>query len=150
RGLHVLAEKPLTTDLEQTRDLVRQARAHGLALMENLMFVHHGQHAAVRRLLDEGAIGEPRSFTAVFGYPEPDERDIRLRPELGGGALLDAGVYPLSAAALLLGPGLRLAGAVRRAHPRCAVDASGAALLYDRHGVPAQLSWGMDHDYRSA
>jgi predicted dehydrogenase len=60
---------------------------------------------AIRRLLDEvasGAIGEVRTVQASFGFPSPPDAII-WRPDLGGGALLDRGVYPLTLAQLLLG-----------------------------------------------
>ncbi|TDB69965.1 Gfo/Idh/MocA family protein, partial [Micromonospora sp. KC721] len=68
-GKHVLAEKPLTSCQADTADLVATAEKAGLVLMENYMFVHHGQHAAVRRLVTGGAIGELRSFSATFTIP---------------------------------------------------------------------------------
>lgn len=150
-GKHVLAEKPLTTDPDRTRALFALARRSGLVLRENVMFVHHAQHAAVRRLVDEGALGELRSFRAVFSVPRRPEHDIRLVPELGGGALFDVGVYPVRAALHFLGAGPRVAGAVltadRHGH---GVDTAGSVLLRTPDGVGAQLDFGLDHAYRSA
>lgn len=102
-GKHVLAEKPLTTDPVRTRRLMDLARARGLTLMENVMFVHHSRHAAVKRLVGEGAIGELRAFQASFTIPALPGDDIRYRPELGGGSLYDVGVYPVRAAVHFLG-----------------------------------------------
>ncbi len=149
-GKHVLAEKPLTTDAALTRRLLDEAAARGLVLMENVMFVHHAQHAEVRRLLAAGAIGEPRSLHATFAVPALPDDDIRYRPELGGGALWDVGVYPVRAAIHLLGPHLRVAGAELTACPGRRVDTSGAALLATPSGVTAQLTFGLEHAYRSA
>jgi predicted dehydrogenase len=149
-GKHVLAEKPLTTDAAQTERLLHEAAARGLVLMENVMFVHHAQHAEVRRLLAAGAIGEPRSLHAAFAVPALPADDIRYRPELGGGALWDVGVYPVRAALHLLGPGLRVAGAVLTAGPGRQVDTSGSALLVTPSGVTAHLTFGLEHAYTSA
>lgn len=148
-GKHVLAEKPLTTEPARTRELLVLAAERGLVLMENVMFVHHGQHAAVRKLLADGAIGELRSFQATFTIPGLPDGDIRYRPELGGGTLWDNGVYPVRAALHFLGDGLRVIGATLDAGPGREVDTAGAALLRTPDGVSAQLSFGLDHGYRS-
>ncbi|MFF4173859.1 Gfo/Idh/MocA family protein [Streptomyces sp. NPDC001744] len=148
-GKHVLAEKPLTTDAARTRALLERARTLGLVLRENTMFVHHGQHAVARRLLADGAIGEPRALHAAFTVPAPAEGDIRYDPELGGGCLADIGLYPVRAAVHLLGTELDVAGAVLSAAPGRRVETSGAALLRRADGVGAQLTFGMEHAYRS-
>ncbi|MET9539766.1 Gfo/Idh/MocA family oxidoreductase [Streptomyces sp. NPDC006553] len=148
-GKHVLAEKPLTLDAEHTRRLLDRAADRGLALVENVLFVHHPQHEAVRRLVADGAIGELHSLHAMFTIPEPPEDDIRHRPELGGGALWDVGVYPLRAALHLLGPRLTVTGAVLTAGTGRRVDTAGAALLRTPDGVTAQLTFGMAHAYRA-
>ncbi|MFI9182969.1 Gfo/Idh/MocA family protein [Streptomyces goshikiensis] len=149
-GKHVLAEKPLTADPADTRRLLALARSRGLVLMENVMFVHHPQHAAVRSLVEDGAIGEPRSLSARFGVPRLPPGDIRYAPELGGGALLDIGVYPVRAAVHLLGSPLRVVGATLESGPHAVVETSGTALLRAESGVAAQLAFGMDHGYRSS
>ncbi|WP_030735510.1 Gfo/Idh/MocA family protein [Streptomyces sp. NRRL S-31] len=150
-GKHVLGEKPLTTDPASTAELAARAAGAGLALRENVMFVHHPQHAVVRRLVEDGAIGEVRAFRAAFTVPRLPDHDIRYDPRLGGGALWDTGVYPVRAALHFLGAELEVAGAVL-AHggPGRAVDTSGAVLLRDGAGVGAQLAFGLDHAYRSS
>lgn len=149
-GKHVLAEKPLTTDAGRTRELVESAERRGLVLMENVMFVHHPQHEAVRRLTADGAIGELRSLHAVFTIPALPASDIRHRPELGGGALWDVGVYPLRAALHFLGDRLRVVGATLETVAGRQVDTGGAVLLRTPEGVTAQLEFGMEHAYRSS
>ncbi|WP_133909876.1 Gfo/Idh/MocA family protein [Streptomyces sp. NBC_00582] len=150
-GKHVLAEKPLTTDPERSRALFALARRSGLVLWENVMFVHHAQHTAVRRLVADGVIGELRSFHAAFAVPRRPDGDIRLVPELGGGALWDVGVYPVRAAVHFLGAGLRVAGAVltRDRYGR-EVDTAGGVLLRTADGVVAHLEFGLDHAYGSS
>jgi predicted dehydrogenase len=149
-GKHVLAEKPLTTDAARTEQLLDEAAARGLVLMENVMFVHHAPHAEVRRLLAAGAIGEPRSLHATFAVPALPDDNIRYRPELGGGALWDVGVYPVRAALHLLGARLSVVGAVLSAGSARQVETSGAALLATGSGVTAQLTFGLEHAYLSA
>ncbi|MFJ7773365.1 Gfo/Idh/MocA family protein [Streptomyces sp. NPDC097107] len=148
-GKHVLAEKPLTTDPDTTARLVELAERSGLALMENVMFVHHSQHEAVRTLVAEGAVGEPRAFHAMFAIPGLPDDDIRHRADLGGGALWDTGVYPVRAALHFLGDGLRVVGATLNSGPGRTVDTAGTALLTGPEGVGAQLTFGLAHAYRS-
>ncbi|MDT0615958.1 Gfo/Idh/MocA family protein, partial [Streptomyces lancefieldiae] len=97
-GKHVLAEKPLTTDPARTDRLFHLARSRALALMENVLFVHHTQHQVVHALIDAGGIGELRSLYAEFTIPRRGSDDIRHCPELGGGALWDTAVSPVRAA----------------------------------------------------
>lgn len=148
-GKHVLAEKPLTTTRAETAELLDLARSRGLALVENVLFPHHSQHAAARALVEEGAIGELRSFQAVFTVPRRPPTDIRYREDLGGGALWDTGVYPVRAALLALGHELRVAGAVAVRGPKDEVDTGGTALLHTPAGVSAQLTYGLDDAYRN-
>ncbi|MER5771771.1 Gfo/Idh/MocA family oxidoreductase [Streptomyces sp. NPDC001985] len=149
-GRHVLAEKPLTADPARTAELFALAERLGLALMENVMFVHHGQHGAVRRLVADGAVGTLRSVEAAFTVPRRPDDDIRYRPDLGGGALWDTGVYPLRAALELLGPDPEVLGAALVTAPGFTVDTSGAVLLRAPDGIVAQLAFGLDHAYRNS
>jgi predicted dehydrogenase len=147
-GKHVLAEKPLATDAADATELVELAAARGLVLMENFAFLHHPQLALVRRLIADGEIGELRGITAEFGFPPVEPTSIRCQPELGGGALLDAGVYPIRTARLFLGVDIDVLGASLRMDPASGVDVGGAALLVDADGVTGQLAFGFDRAYR--
>lgn len=148
-GKHLLLEKPLATSAAEARDLVRAARSNRRLLRENFMFLHHAQHEAVHRVVAEGRLGTVRAFDGAFCIPPRPADDIRYRHDLGGGALLDLGVYPLRAAQRLLGPGLRVAGAALRVDPLTAVDISGQATLVSADGVLASVAFGFEHAYSS-
>lgn len=148
-GKHVLAEKPLTTDPAVTEALVARAQASGLVLRENFMFVHHGRQRRVRELLDDGAVGELRAFSAAFAIPPRDRSDIRYQAALGGGARLDVGAYPVRAALYFLGPTARITGSVLRYEEASGVDVAGGALAHRPDGVVGQLVFGLDHAYTS-
>ncbi|WP_199510891.1 Gfo/Idh/MocA family protein [Nucisporomicrobium flavum] len=150
RGKHVLAEKPMTLAPGETAELLALARRRGLVLIENYMFTRHSQHQKVRQLLAAGVIGRPRAFFSAFTVPARPAGDIRLRADLGGGALADVGGYPISAACLILGRQFRVVGATLRRDPETNVDTSGTALLINDDGVPAQLLFGMEHAYHAA
>ncbi|MFI0216935.1 Gfo/Idh/MocA family protein [Streptomyces lydicus] len=148
-GKHVLVEKSATVTLAEAQDVVALARERGLALMENFAFVHHSQHAVARQRLRDGEIGELRVLQASFGIPPRPPSDIRYRRELGGGALLDVGAYPLRAALMYLGDDVQVIGAVLRSAPDHEVDTAGSVLLASPDGVTAELSFGFEHGYRS-
>ncbi|MEU4211557.1 Gfo/Idh/MocA family oxidoreductase [Streptomyces sp. NPDC026206] len=149
RGKHVLVEKPLAATRSRAEELIGAAESRGLVLMENFTSLHHSQHAAVTRLLAENAIGELRSLSAAFTIPPKPDGDIRYQPHVGGGALLDIGIYPLRAALHFLGPNLEVAGAVLRRERRRDVVLSGHVLLTGPQGVTADLAFGMEHAYRA-
>ena len=148
-GKHVLCEKPMTVSAEQTGELVALAAERGLLLRENFAFLHHPQHEVVRELVERGRLGRLRTFSSAFGVPSPRAGDIRYDPELGAGCLLDAGVYPIRAAQLMLGEGLTVAGATLRVDTETGVDMAGHALLVSENGVFADLEFGFQHAYRS-
>jgi predicted dehydrogenase len=103
-GKPALVEKPFTMNAAEAQELVATARAGRLFLMEAMWtrFLPHIEQ--IRRLIAEGALGEIVTITADHGQWFPKDRDSRLfAPELGGGALLDLGVYPVSFASMVLG-----------------------------------------------
>lgn len=148
-GKHVLVEKPLTGDPATAAGLVGRARQAGLWLLENFMFLHHHQHERIRAMVTGGRIGATRVFSAGFGIPPLPAGDVRYRPELGGGALLDVGVYPIRAASYFLGDELDVVGSVLRTDPATGVDVAGHTLLSTPAGVTAELSFGFEHAYRN-
>lgn len=148
-GRHVLAEKPLTTDAGHATELVGLAERCGVVLKENFTFPHHAQHVRVRGLLEAGEVGRVRAFMSEFGVPERDPGDIRVDPALGGGALLDVGVYPLRIAQYFFGGRLRVRGAVLHTDPATGVDTGGGALLDTPEGTVVQLGFGFGLHYRN-
>ncbi|MEU9880872.1 Gfo/Idh/MocA family protein [Streptomyces phaeochromogenes] len=146
-GKHVLAEKPLSADLATTVRLLELARSAHRVLVENFTFPHHSQLARTKELL--GLAGTLRSFSSAFTIPPKPADDIRYLPAVGGGALLDIGVYPLRAALHFLGPHLDVAGAVLRVDATRKAVLSGSVLLHSSQGVAAQLTFGMEHAYRA-
>jgi predicted dehydrogenase len=144
-GKHVLAEKPLTGDLASVVWLTELAARLGLVLRENFMFSFHRQHAEALSLLE----GELVGLSAAFTVPPLPTGDIRHQSELGGGALLELGVYPLRTAQLFLGNELEVVGARLRFDEKLGVEVAGAVLLAREDGVTAQLTFGMEHSYRS-
>jgi predicted dehydrogenase len=95
-GKHVLVEKPLTPTAPEAQELAEYCRAHNVALMDGFMWPHHPRTARIREVIDAGQIGAVQRVGGAFTFPltiDPD--NIRLRPELAGGSLLDIGCYPV-------------------------------------------------------
>src|SRR5262249_42435535 len=97
RGKHVLCEKPLAPTAAAAQRVVDFCRAKGVCLLDGFAWPHHPRTARLRQLLDGGRLGEVRRVTGAFTFAmRPlDPANIRLRPELGGGSLLDVGCYPV-------------------------------------------------------
>lgn len=148
-GKHVLCEKPFTVDLSSAERIVREAGSRNLLIMENFMFIHHPQHTIVKKIISDGGIGEIRLFKGSFGFPPMPVNDFRYQKELGGGALLDAGGYPICAARLFLGDTLEGIGANLVTDEDSGVDIYGAAMFRNDVGHVAQVSFGFDNYYQS-
>lgn len=102
-GKHVLCEKPYSprvADVAQAFDL---AESKGLVLSEGYMYRYNPQIRRLVEIVEGGLIGPIRLIAASFTWPTYGQGDIRLRPELDGGSLLDVGCYCVSAARLLAG-----------------------------------------------
>ncbi|GAB4456503.1 MAG: Gfo/Idh/MocA family oxidoreductase [Armatimonadaceae bacterium] len=109
-GKAVLCEKPFTINEGEAKALVDKAREKNLFLMEGMWSRCFPAMAKVRELIHDGAIGEPRLVEADFGFRSgvnPEGRLFNLA--LGGGGLMDVGVYPVSLAQMILGEPNRIA-----------------------------------------
>jgi len=103
-GKAVLCEKPMTLDLPSSARLIQEARVRDVFLMEAMWMRCHPAIRAMVEQIRSGAIGEVRAIHADFGLQGPFPATHRLRdPGMGGGALLDLGVYPINLAHLVLG-----------------------------------------------
>lgn len=103
-GKAVLCEKPFTLNAAEAQEMIEFARERGIFLMEAMWTRYLPPIRKVREWLAEGRIGEVRMLKADFGFDcgwAPDSR--LLDPKLGGGALLDAGIYPVSFASMIFG-----------------------------------------------
>jgi predicted dehydrogenase len=103
-GKPVLVEKPFTMNAAEARDVVAVARETGLFAMEAMWTRFLPHIATVRSWLADGVLGDVVTVTADHGQWFAENPDFRLfAPALGGGALLDLGVYPVSFASMVLG-----------------------------------------------
>lgn len=103
-GKPVICEKPFTINAREAREVIDLARSQKLFCMEAMWMRFMPLIRQVKTRVEQGQIGEVKMLTAQFGYPlVVDSSDRSFTPELGGGVLLDRGVYGLSLAYYLLG-----------------------------------------------
>jgi len=103
-GKHVIVEKPFAMNARQAREMIDLARRKGLFLMEAMWTRFLPAMIQVRKWIADGEIGDVELVRAHFSFMTDFDPESRLfAPELGGGALLDAGIYPISFAYMILG-----------------------------------------------
>lgn len=142
-GKHVLCEKPLSCNAGETRELVERAEAAGLVLMEAHHWRYHPLAARIGAHLRSGVLGRIRRMSAVFDAPIHDPDDIRWRLELGGGALMDLGCYPVQWLRFVAGGRGVVVSATAEEHSP-GVDRSMRATLEFPGPIEATLACSMD------
>lgn len=100
-GRHVLCEKPLGLDSKEAERLKAAQLATGLQVTEAFMVRYHPRWLAAREIIRSGRLGRVTQIHATYSVMNSNPDDIRFRPELGGGALGDVGIYPITAARFL-------------------------------------------------
>ncbi len=141
-GKPVLCEKPFTIKASDARRIVSVAREKKLFCMEAMWMRFMPLIQRLKMEIDNGLIGEPRLMVANFGYPVPGSNENRFfNPELGGGGLLDRGLYPISLACFLFGLPDQVSGQCAKAST--GVDTSGSVSLSWNNGSLASLHYSM-------
>ncbi len=148
-GKAVLCEKALTLNSREARELVTLARERGVFLMEGMWTYCNPLIRHLLALVADGAIGEVRHVTSSFGFHGGFPPEHRMRnPALGGGAVLDLGVYPISFAHLFLGEPDTVEAWADLTPER--VDAQTGILLGWNSGALATLTCGFTAELGSA
>ncbi len=138
-GKHVLCEKPLTLNAAQAAECTALARARGLFLMEAVWMRFFPAITRLSAAVRDGAVGEVELLQADFCLDIPFDPANRLfNLDLGGGALLDLGIYPLSFATMLLGAPQTVEGEARVG--ATGVDETNSITLEFASGAIAQLA----------
>ncbi len=131
-GKAVLCEKPLTINATEAESIINYARAKKLFLMEAMWTRYIPLIVKLRELLAKDVIGEVQILVAGLGKVEPFNPEYYVfDPHLGGGILLDAGVYPVSLASMVFGPPVKITGIAHLS--KTGVDEQAAIILgYDQ------------------
>jgi NDP-hexose-3-ketoreductase len=148
KGINILCEKSLTTNSQSAADIIRLAESNGVIIQENYAFPFHTQWKWITENLHR--IGRIQYIRSSFEFPPRNKStDFRYNKKLGGGALYDAGGYPIKLASLLLGyidPTRVIASTMWSNKHQ--VDLSGNSYISDENGTSAFLTWGFQSKYR--
>lgn len=150
-GKHVLCEKPLAFTAVECREMIAACAANRVTLMEAFMYRYTERTRKVIEVLRSGVLGDIRQVNSTFRFFLTNPASIKLKPELGGGALLDVGCYPVNFIGLVVDEATRSAPGAGPAPESVAVEcvrASGvdeefSALLRYPGGVLATLNCGF-------
>lgn len=102
-GKHVLCEKPLALNAQEAEQMASACADADVILLEAFMYRFHPQTIHLKRLVDDGVVGPIQVVRGGFSFFMPYSDNVRWFPEMGGGALMDVGCYPISLTRLLLG-----------------------------------------------
>lgn len=134
----VLCEKPLCIDSAQVEELINIAKFNNVFLMEAMWTSCLPNILSIQNTIQSGAIGEIIHLSADFGFKTDYNPKSRLfDPVLGGGSLVDIGIYPLYVSLLFLGKPSKIQSSIR--YSTSGVDASCTALLTFEEGKTATL-----------
>ena len=134
-GKHVLCEKPIALDAAAAESLISVRDETGVQIQEAYVVLHHPQWQRVRALVRAGRIGRLRAVQGWFSYRLEDPDNYRNKLEMGGGGLLDIGVYPLLTARFLFEAEPLRAFAFIERDPEAGVDTLTSAILTFPTGV---------------
>ncbi len=135
---HVLVEKPFALNAAEAKQIQKTARQQNRFCMEAMWTRFMPLYQEVAALLHQNALGEVKYLEASFGYArayDPEGREFN--PKLGGGSLLDLGVYPISLALMLLGTPDRVEGFCHKA--KSGVDSMSQVSFHYNNGAVARL-----------
>ena len=144
-GKHVLCEKPYSRRPADVASAFEAAERARLVLCEAFMWRHHPQARTIVGLLPE--LGELQTVRATFSFVLDRPDDIRLRPDLDGGSLMDVGTYCVSGARLLTGEEPDVVFGTQVVGPS-GVDVRFNGLLHFPGGAVAEFMSGFEADHR--
>ena len=128
-GKHVLCEKPIALSAEEVGLLIEARDRTGVIITEAFMVRHHPQWLTAREIVNSGEIGELRAIQCFFSYFNRNADDIRNNSDMGGGALMDIGVYPIVASRFITGEEPRRVVGLVEHDPDFGVDRLSSAIL---------------------
>ncbi|QGQ45363.1 Gfo/Idh/MocA family protein [Metabacillus sediminilitoris] len=150
-GKHVLCEKPLAINADEAQEMVEAGEKAGVVFAEAFMYRYHPRYNSIRDIIKSGEIGELRGIHGTFTFNNSmDMNNVRYKQEWGGGSLYDVGVYPISAARMLLNEEPQAAtvhALFSEEHDH--VDMMASGILEFNRGVALTFDCGMWADFRN-
>jgi len=139
-GKHILCEKPLALNAQECTEMEGAAKVNGVRLMEAFMYRFQPFVIKLKEMVAEGVIGEIKEIKSNFAFDISDRKDdIRLNPDLDGGALNDIGCYTVNISRYLMGAMPTKVANFFQKENAAGVDLSGSAVLYFEDGRFASL-----------
>ena len=120
-GKHVLCEKPFTANAEEAASVAEAARRSGLVVMEAFHYRYHALAGRMLEIINSGELGSIIKMEAWFCFPLLPANNVRWDYQLAGGALMDAGCYPIHLLRTLAGAEPEVSSATAKTR-RAAVD----------------------------
>ena len=150
-GKHVLCEKPLAISADEAQEMVEACENAGVVFAEAFMYRYHPRYTTICDIVKSGEIGELRGIHSTFTFNNSkDMSNVRYQQEWGGGSLYDVGVYPISAARMLLNEEPQAAtvhALFSEEHDH--VDMMASGILEFNRGVALTFDCGMWADFRN-
>ncbi|MFN0100554.1 MAG: Gfo/Idh/MocA family protein [Bryobacteraceae bacterium] len=128
-GKHVLCEKPLGINAAEVDQLIAARDAANVVVGEAFMVATHPQWLWVKSAIEEGKIGQLRAIQGFFSYTNMDPANIRNQADIGGGAIMDIGCYPIFTSRFILGRNPIRAFAQIERDPQFQTDRLSSAIL---------------------
>lgn len=142
-GKHVLLEKPFALNMREALAVQEAAERSGVQIAEAHAWRYHPGHAGVKKMVEEGLIGEPVMMHAHFSFAA-DASSTRLVKEWGGGSLYDVGCYPVAWSRYFMGEEPVEAEGRAVWDEKTGVDRRFAGALYFSGGQVSQISSALD------
>ena len=128
-GKHVLCEKPIALNATEAAQLIEARDRTGVRIQEAFMVRTHPQWLKTRDLIASGRIGQLRTINGWFSYFNRDPANIRNQADIGGGALMDIGCYPITTSRFIFGTEPRRVSSLIERDPEMAIDRLTSVLL---------------------
>jgi predicted dehydrogenase len=142
-GIPVLCEKPLASDADEAQSIVDAFADRNVLFAEAFMYRFHPQTQTVKKMVDDGAVGDVQVLNGTFTFRIGDEGNIRLSKDLAGGALMDVGCYPVNMMRFMTGEEPINIEALARVGEQSQVDETLVGLLEFPSGILGHLDCGL-------
>ncbi|MFD2657664.1 Gfo/Idh/MocA family protein [Gracilibacillus thailandensis] len=150
-GKHVLCEKPIALNTKEALEMEAASEKAGVILAEAFMYRYHPRYQKIQEIIQSGEIGAIRGIHGAFTFNNAAAKEnVRFRKDWGGGSLYDVGVYPISAARMILNEEPQAATVhafFSEQHDH--VDMMASGILEFDHGVALTFDCGMWADFRN-
>ena len=147
-GKHVLCEKPLALNSAEAKKLIDFLKDYpDIKVMEAFMYRHHPQWTKIQELVESGIIGELKTINSFFSYYNVNSENIRNKPEIGGGGLMDIGCYCISIARFLFDKEPNRVCGIVDFDPEMKIDRMASGLMDFGNGTTSTFTCSTQLDY---